>query len=269
MNRYVFLIFFIMAFTRVHSGGWPQGKGEAFVKVNQYAIFAPWYFFGSGEIDVIPRSNYFSSSLYGEYGITSKLTAVVYFPFFVRNTVATAGSINSLGDTDVALKYNIFAAGGWTSMAGVTLGIPLGRRAGGVSGLVQTGDGEYNQMLSFELSRSLGNKGNGYMTLLTAYNHRTNGFSDEFRYGWEYGQKIKKIWIILRVYGVNSFKNKPDIFPYAYSIHNNYMEYLAISPEIVYEINEKVGLTGGAGFAAYGKRLLASPSWSLGAYMKF
>ena len=268
MIRYVVLITFTLFFTRAHSGGWPQEKGKAFVKVNQYAIFASWYFFDTGEIDVIPRSNYFSSSLYGEYGITSKLTAVVYLPFFVRNTVATAGSINSLGDTDIALKYNIFSAGGWTSMAGVTLGIPLGKRAGGVSGLAQTGDGEFNQMISFELSRSLGNKGNGYMSILAAYNHRTNDFSDEFRYGGEYGQKIKKLWIILRAYGVASFKNKPDLFAYAYSVHNNYMEYLSISPEIVYEINEKAGITAGAGFAAYGKRLLASPSWSLGAYMK-
>jgi len=263
--------------TSFAGGGWPQPKGSGYFKLGQYGIIANQYFTPAGDIVDITTTGYYSTFLYGEYGVTDRLTAVVYFPFFSRSTlnriedptgelIQEGESVNSLGDTDISLKYNLINSSIAVS-ASLTLGLPLGNPTGGASGLLQTGDGEFNQMLSIEASKSLSG-GKTYVSAMLGFNNRTENFSDEIRYSLEGGLNAEKFWFIMRLYGITPLKNGNEEIVANNGIFSNNIEYISLSPEIVYQVKENWGINVGAGFAFNAKRVLAAPAFSAGVYLK-
>ena len=274
----IFLLFFLFQLPAVAGGGWTQPRGSGFFKLGQSVLIAGSYFQPNGEIIEIPTISLYTTSLYAEYGITDRLTTVVYFPFFVRSTLnrtefvsgleAEPGDfVNSLGDADVGFKYGLITEGPVVVSAGITLGLPLGETAGGNTNILQTGDGEFNQLITIEASHGFGNVPL-YATALLGFNNRTKNFSEEFRYGLEVGYSFNKITAQLRLYGVESFKNGDARGGAGNTIFANDTEYLSITPEIAYNLNEKVGITASAGFAAFGSKILASPNYGVGIFWK-
>jgi len=259
-------------------GGWPQEKGSGFFKLGQYMIYSGYYSTPAGDIVDITSTGFYSTSIYGEYGITDRFTVISYIPFFVRSTlnrvidregnlIQDGDYLNSFGDTDISFKYGIITGKPVVLAASFTLGIPLGESSGGRTGLLQAGDGEFNQMITLEASAS-SNSGKLYGTLLAGFNNRTNNFSEEIRYGIEVGYHLKKFWFINKVVGIKSLFNGDDKQIVNNGIFNNNMEYLSITPEISFEFGDNMGINVSTGFALYARKVLASPSFSLGAYFK-
>ena len=258
-------------------GGWPQPKGSGYFKLGQYSIIADSYFTPAGDIADITTTGFHATYLYGEYGITDKLTTTVYFPFFSRSTlnrvedasgelVQEGEAVNSLGDTDVSIKYNLYNKGVAVS-ASLTLGLPLGNPSGGTSGLLQTGDGEFNQMISIDASKSFGG-GKFYASAMFGFNNRTQGFSDEIRYGLEGGYHFSNFWAIMRIDGRTPLMNGNEDFIPNNGIFSNNIEFIGFNPELVYEVKDNWGFSVGAGFAVNAKRILAAPAYNAGIYLK-
>jgi hypothetical protein len=220
----------------------------------------------------------FTTSVYGEYGFTNRLAGVVYAPLFVRSTLnnvsytsgrpTEAGDyVNSVGDVDVGVKYELVKKGPVVVAIGLTLGLPLGETAGGDTGLLQTGDGEFNQLLTVEASRAAGNF---YVTALLGVNNRTSNFSEEFRYGLEVGYTFGgKLLTQLRCYGVESFKNGTDAGEASNSLFANDIEYLSVTPEVAYALTDRLGVTASVGLALRGEKILADPNYGVGVYLKW
>jgi len=258
-------------------GGWPIPKAKGYFKLSQLAIVANQYYSPSGEIIDISTASIYISSLYGEYGLTDRLGVTAYVPFFSRATLnekvspngtllAEGDAVNSLGDFDISLKYGLIVNKPIVVSATLTFGLPLGNSAGGDTQVLQTGDGEFNIMLGLEASRSF-DKGKGYVNTLVAFNNRSENFSDEYRLGAEVGYRIfSKVSGALKVLSVNSFENGSDLETPSNGIFSNNIEYLAISPEVNYFVNDSFGISAGIGFAASGKRVLAAPSFSIGLF---
>lgn len=261
-------------------GGWPQRKGKIYLKLSGWWVVADQHFTNTGLIDPnLTRANYITS-IYAEYGISNRLTGIVYFPFFSRAVLneqisATTGdviiegdAINSIGDTDFQLKYGLFQNGSIKVSTSLTLGLPTGNSSGGRDGSLQTGDGEFNQMLSIDASRSFSIRGlNAYATLTAGFNNRTEGFSDEFRFGAETGLIVGK-WIgVLRINGIQSLHNGDDNFnSNGTSLFGNNVSYVAFSPEIGYKVTEKIGVSAGYSTAFSGELILARPSFTIGVF---
>ncbi len=123
-------------------GGWTKKKGKGYLKLSQYAIIADQYFNPEGNlIGVNPRISFFNTALYGEYGLTDRITTEVYFPFFSRSILNSlqkrngefveGDEISSLGDTNIGFKYGVFQKGPTVFSASITLGLPLGDASGG------------------------------------------------------------------------------------------------------------------------------------------
>ncbi|OEK06848.1 hypothetical protein [Roseivirga misakiensis] len=261
-------------------GGWPIPKGKGYLKLSQYVIRSNSYFTPSGDIVDISTASIYISSIYGEYGLTDRLGVTAYMPFFSRATlneqVSTNGTllaegdaVNSLGDFDLAVKYGLIVNKPIVVSATLTFGLPLGNDAGGETQVLQTGDGEFNVMLGIEASRSFG-QGKGYINTLAAYNDRSENFSDELRIGAEIGYRFApKVSGALKILSVNSLQNGSDLETPANGIFSNNIEYLAITPEVNYFVKDDFGISGAIGFAASGKRVLASPSFSIGLFKSF
>lgn len=265
-------------------GGWPQKKGHGYLKLAEWWITADQHFTGSGLIDPNLTSGIYNTSLYAEYGVTDRLTVKAYVPFFSRATVnnqisATTGeliaagdAINTFGDTDLTLTYGL-SAGKINTTASLTLGIPLGNPAGGRDLNLQTGDGEFNQMV--QVDAGIGykiKKTEGYANAYVAYNNRTQGFSDEYRFGIESGVFFwdKKLLTIIRAYGVlSTFNGVENAFANSTSIFANNAEHISIGPEVNYFIGKDWGISAGVTGAVWGRLIFARPSYTVGAFARF
>ncbi len=276
------ILAFLVSTPMLAGGGWIYKKKSGFIKLSQWWVNSTQHYTGTGSINPNVTRGIFNSSLYAEYGINDRLNAVLYLPFFSRSTrsdefsstgdlVVPGQAINSIGDTDIAIKYGFIKDKQFVLSGTITLGLPLGISNGGVDGALQTGDGEFNQMLSFDLSTSLPiGKVNTYYTLNTGFNNRTNGFSEEFRFGVEAGATFfDKITTSFRLYVVKSLNNGSSTVSNATSVFSNNMDFTSFTTEIAYDVTQKLGFSANYGTAFAGKLIFANPSYSVGVYMKF
>jgi hypothetical protein len=260
-------------------GGWPQPKKKFYAKLGQNGITSSKLYDRNGDIiDLLPSAGVYTTSLYAEYGITDRLTAIVYAPFFVRaiknelkrnqSGITEEGDfVNSFGDADISVKYGILTKTPVVLSASLTLGLPLGNDAGGKTRLLQTGDGEFNQMLRVDASHSFYPLPI-YASAFGAFNNRTNGFSDEVRAGVELGGTVlKKMIIIGKLSTVQSLFNGDDNVQ-TNGIFSNNTEFVSPEIEIGYAITSNFGISTSIGLALAGRNILASPNFGAGIYWK-
>jgi hypothetical protein len=279
-TRLLMILFFLAPALRCFAGGgWPQPKGTGYYKLGQSWIIADDFYGPGGTIVRIRTTALYTTSFYGEYGITDRLTGILYFPFFVRNTLneeryqpsgrsVPGDSFNGLGDTDIAIKYGLIVNKPIVLSATVQLGLPIGETGGGEGKILQTGDGEFNQMLKFDVSGSL-HPVPLYGSAYIGFNNRTKGFSDEIRYGVEVGYTFfKKVTTILKLNVVESLYNGEDLPSQNNGVFSNNTEYVSPMIEVGYALNDKWGISCSGGFAFSAKNILASPNFGVGIYLK-
>lgn len=283
--RQIYLVI-ILAFSLSNlayaGGGWTQPKGGIYLKLSEWWIISNQHYTDAGLIDPNTTSGIFNSSLYGEYGISDRLTAIAYVPFFSRsymnNVVSgTTGeilvpgeAINSFGDTNLSIKYALNKKGQIRTAATLTLGLPLGNSAGGSQKNLQTGDGEFNQLLQFDASSAFQIKNTSiYGTATLGINNRTKGFSDEFRYGVEVGAGFKnKFWLIGRITGVESLQNGTlSSEVNSTSIFANNSEFTSYSIEAAVYLTKQFGVSASYASAFRGQIIFANPSYSVGVFL--
>lgn len=271
-------ILFILALTSqlpaLCGGGWTQEKENGFYMISQRMIAGSYYFNRDRIVVGSPALSAFTTNFYGEYGITNKLTASLYTPFLTA--LNRDGGIDSLGnifladkaigfgDIDLALKYQVWNKGVNVAVSLIG-GINSGNFNAGQTGTLHLGDGEFNQMLKVDASKGF-NKG-VFSTLFLGFNNRTKGFSDEIHYGGELGFVKNKFIGIVKIYGRQSLMNEPRKDSSIPGIYSDNLEYFSISPQILYKLKGNIGLMAEAGFAVFGRNIIAAPSFSLGVYL--
>lgn len=276
-------ILFVMSTITVEAGGgWISGKGKGFFKLSEWWVVADAHFTDTGEIDPNVTIGLFNTTLYGEYGLSDKFDIILNFPVFSRSysnlirskttgdIIAPSQTLNSLGDTELGVKYGLVRNKVIVVSSSIYLGLPLGNKSGGNNGTLQTGDGEFNQRVSLDISTSfsVGNV-NTFYAINVGVNNRTQGFSDEFRYGIETGLIVnKKIIGIFRLQGLKSFKNASFTETNGASLFASDTEYLSYTFEVGYEIKGKYGISANMGKAFSGNLIFADPSYSIGVHVK-
>lgn len=265
-------------------GGWTKPKGSGYFKLSQWWIIADQHYTDEGKIDPNVTNGLFNTSIYAEYGLTNRLTGIIYAPLFSRayfnNQISgTTGelikegeAINSFGDTDITLKYGLIQDKKIALSASVLFGLPLGNASGGSEGNLQTGDGEFNQMLRLDASTSFKiNELNTFYTIYAGLNNRTEGFSDEFRYGLEAGflAMNDRLIGVGRLYGIKSLKNGDDLVSSngGMSVFANNSEFTSVEAELSYKVTDKLGFSASYATAISGRIIFANPSYSVGVFL--
>lgn len=265
-------------------GPWPQQKGKGYFKLSESWIVFDQSFSAAGNIVPNVRTGIFNTSLYGEYGITDNFTGIINAPFFTHNfmddelslntgdILVPAESLNSIGDIDLGLKYGLKL----TSLeipvsATLIFGLPTGTSSGGTEGRLQTGDGEFNQLLQIDAGTgfNLTKKINSYVSAYAGFNNRTNNFSDEFRYGLEAGLGFmdRKLWTILRIGGVESLQNGDETAGNRFiSLYNNNTSYTSFTIEAAYYVTKRIGVSANFAGAWRGENIAAAPTYSFGVF---
>lgn len=279
MKKSITLILLLITGVAFSQSAWNKKKGSGFFKLSESIIVSDQFFDNSSEIVDITTTGVYITSIYGEYGISDKITAFAYMPFFFRNTLneiefSTSNTsqpgdeLNSFGDTDIGLAYAILQDSKFVLNASLMFGLPLGNDGGGDTGLLQSGDGEFNQLIKANWGYSF-YPAPFYATGSIGFNNRTNDFSDELHWSAEVGVSIKDNFnLALKVYNITSFENG-DALSSQNGIFANNTEFLSIGPELSYTYNNKFGISATVQGAASGRNILASPNYSAGIHYQF
>ena len=277
MKKQAIYIFIILScYQSFAGGGWVFEKNRGYFKVAQNMIRSQCYFDKGGAIVDIPTISLYTSSAYLEYGLSDNLDVIAYVPFFVRSTLnkvefnqsgtSTPGdAVNSFGDTDIALKYGFFQDRKIVMSAQLIFGLPLGFSDVSAERILQTGDGEFNQMIRLDASHSF-YPAPVYASVYGAFNNRIKGFSEEVRIGGEVGWTPGKWVVVMKLENRMSMFNGDADETGANGVFANNTEYFSYTPEVSYLFSEKFGLTANAGLALSGKRILAAPNFGFGVF---
>ena len=278
------------AFQPAHAqSGWAQPQGAGFFKASQGLIRAGSFFNPDGEAINITTTSVYISSLYGEYGLNARLTALLDAPLFVRSTINNREStvdgfvipgdeFNGLGDISLGLQYGIIQGKKIVLAASGRVKLPTGENVGGRSELLQSGDGAwgFTGMLHashsfyprpFYATLSAGYQWRGRAQLNYSAGRETTDYDDAFRWNGEIGwTPADSPWrLALKLDQVIALENgSGGGLSGGSSIFGNRISYLGITPEVSYMLENGWGLAASVGTVAAAKNILAAPLLNLG-----
>ena len=249
------------------AGGWTQPKGGGFGKIDAYIINAGNVFDDDGESVSIPDYRFLSTNLYAEYGITEKLTGIIYFPILVSSESDPfigdeSYSISSVGDLDIGVRYGLLRNDRMVVSGVLMLGIPTG--SADEDELLWTGDGEFNQIIKAEAGFSL--PASIYAVAGLGFNNRSQGFSDEVIFDIEAGIGLfdQQLFFALKSSGRLPMDNGDEDVTGGYGMFSNNTGYVSFGPELTYIMKNGLGFSVNTYGAFFGRNLLAAPSYSAG-----
>jgi len=284
MKKTITTILLIFSISALFAGGpWPQPKGKGYFKLSEWWTVFDKHYTDTGLTDPNLTTGIFNTTIYGEYGITDRFTAVVNAPIFSRTymnnlksittqeVIIPGESLNGIGDLDVAIKFGLTKPGSSIPLsitAGV--GIPTGNSNGGTLGNLQTGDGEFNQSIQLDAGKSfkLINQA-AYLSSYVGLNNRTNSFSEEFRYGIELGLGLlnQKLWVSTKLNAIKSFKNGATAETVtSTSIFANNSEFTSIALDVNFYVTKRTGVSFSYATAINGEIIAAAPAYSIGVF---
>jgi len=255
--------------------GWTREKGGAFVQASVNTFSSNNYYSVTG--DLFDQGDRFQSqalTIYGEYGITNRITGIVNLPLYKSNRFSGTERVGGVSDIRIGAKYALsqklpisFAieaeipTGDGINFANVLEPIVPGERIN-----LPISDGEFNVWLTLALSQSLPT-GKTYGSLYGQYNLRTQGFTDQYRLGLELGQRfIDRLWLIGRL-GIQervSDEVQTDV-SFLYGEGTTYTTYSFTS---MYSVNDQWMITAAfndyAGFITDRRNIYDGSTWSLG-----
>lgn len=279
--------------TAFAGGGWPQPKGKGYIKLSQSILRSRDYFAPDGSILPITTTSVYSTALYGEYGLTDRLTGLLYAPLFVRSTInrrvstinggeEPGDAFDGPGDLELGLKYGLITEGPVVLAASLWLHLPLGENVGGATELLQTGDGAFSQLLQVEASHSfypapfyaslgVGFRNRGTATFDYDLGQQKLDYSDEFRWNGEVGWTPNaRLLFALKWQQVVSLKNGGSGGQTGNSsLFGNNVAYFSITPEVSYTLPGGFGLGVAVGTAVSGRNILAAPNIGVGIHYTF
>lgn len=275
-KAYTFLILFttlLLVRQEANAGAWTQQRGEGYYKLGLRVVRATRFYEPGGNRISIPTTGDYTTSFYGEYGLTDRLTLVVDVPFkritLNRQVERTSGFVlfdgdakTGVADSEFGVRFGLIRKGQSVLSAELLFGIPIGDDTQ-QSGLL-TGDGEFNQLFKLQFGQSLYPKP-VYFSGEVGFNNRTNGYSDEFRYAAEMGYTFhNKVLAIFRIRGVESLKNGDGALGGMVGLFANDQSYLSYGPELVYSVDRTFGVSLGIEGATRGENVLSAVAFSLG-----
>jgi len=281
-------LFFCITVSLQAQSGWTPPRGEGFFKLSQSAIRAGRFYNPEGDLIDITTTSIYTTSLYGEYGITDRLTAMVSAPVFVRSTINARESsvdgfvipgdeFNGLGDIALGGRYGLIHQGPVVLSASALLKLPSGENVGGRSELLQSGDGAWGITAMLHASHSF-YPAPLYATLSAGYQWRGSAtldyssgplevnYDDAFRAGGEFGWTPGEHWqFALKMDLVLALRNgSSGGVTGSSSIFGNRITYLSLLPEANYIIGSRFGLSASVGTVILAQNILGAPSYALG-----
>jgi hypothetical protein len=254
MKKYFYAFILVALYTPIAvqaQSGWTKPKSTYFLKLDYSTYTSSDFRNNIG--NSITTSNFAQNavSLYGEYGITDRLTAIAFVPFFKQNSYETTNKVSGFGDVKLELKYALLTKSFPLSLS-IAPEFPTGTRdnfAVNKSNPLEqinlpSGDGEFNVWTSLAVSHSF-SPSKFYASAYSAFNYRTKykerDFQNQYQAGVEVGyQFFNKLWINTKVSVLTGIGDQPATADF---IRGDGTSYTGVSVGGLYEIGKNFGLT--------------------------
>jgi hypothetical protein len=258
--------------------GWTKAKKEGFYQLSFNRFSSDEYFTLAG--DQLKTNEFTQNSLvlYGEYGLTDKLTVIANWPLQVWNGFSSTETVSGLGDLRLEFKQALLKKYLPLSIA-IAPEIPIGKANNFAQSKLNdfesinlpSGDGEFNVWTTLAASFSLPNAPL-YGNLYGAYNYRTQyqgvTFTDQFGVGIELGYKVADlVWINSRVNGLTPVKDVLIATDFVRGDGTAYTSYsFGAAIPIYKQINLSLNYRNFADFIFDRKNLYSAGTFSIGVY---
>ncbi len=218
MRRVIFIIVALFVSGNLFAGAWSMEKNKLYTRLGfNYYYSDKEFLSGGGSEDYKFDGDFqdYNMSLYAEYGITDKLTAItsLYYKDIKKEDDYTKMDNNGIGDIDLGVKYNIFKGEkGVFSLQGV-LKIP---EAYDKDDTLALGNGQYDFELRALFGTSLWPIIPGYANFEMGYRWRAEAPADELRYLIEIGGDFtKKLYGRVKLDGILGMGNGDKEFDFS------------------------------------------------------
>lgn len=188
---------FLITFKINSQSGWTREAKGFYGQVTASTFSSKDFYTTTGTLsDQGSTFNSNSLSLYGEYGITNRLTSILSVPALVLNNFSTTQTVAGVGGIKLGFKYKIFKESPIAiqvdfdipSNDGVNFATAKEPDDFGQINTINlpTSDGEFNIWTNLIASHSFPN-GKTYGSIYSGVNFRTESFSNQFQAGAELG----------------------------------------------------------------------------------
>ena len=224
----ILLIFSILCtFNIAAQSGWTRNKGGFFGKAGYYIVSGDKYINVDGQA---LKTNTFTQqafTLYGEYGVTKNVTAILNYPILKFNRYNITETVGGIGDPQLELRFALLKKIPVVS-AGIGIELPLAKKQNfayhkvvnpilGVKEYINlpTGEGDFKYWGSLSVSSGFGSVP-AWVTVYTQYQIRgkdpisNSDFHNRAKLGFELGYKwTSKFWTNVRMVALyDAQKNK-------------------------------------------------------------
>ncbi|MEQ8909992.1 MAG: hypothetical protein RIC95_12410 [Vicingaceae bacterium] len=255
---------------------WTKSKSEGYTQIG-YTLLPTYQEIlqSSGESKLLERQITDQTfQLYTEVGLAEKLSLIAFIPFKILEAqglnfisrpkpLTEKGKLNAFGNARLGLKK------GFTTTSieqAFELQIELPTSAQNLNSGLVSGFDAFAYAVSYSIGKSFSQNLYGF-----AYGGaiiRSNGFSNQFRLGFEGGYSIKqKAWFILYLDYLGLIEQNQKSFDPRQEINGLYLDeqsYLSPGLKLIYPFPKKWFLNLGVGGAIQANNLAASPALSLG-----
>lgn len=272
------LILTFIGMSAFAQSGWTRKKNTYFIKTSVNLFSSSDYYNPNGEKLKTTRFRQQSLTLYGEYGISDRLTAIIHFPALKLNSFENTEIAAGIGDLKAELKYALLQKNIPLTIA-VAPEFPTGSKNNYAQNKfssidrinLPTGDGEFNVWTTLAASHSF-YPVSAYVSASTAYNYRTqyNGFKfrDQLKFNFEAGYKLlDKIWLNGTLSAQTSIGKSAGVTEF---IRGEGTEFTAIGLGAAYEFVKHWSVSlqtwGYSDFIFYRKNIYSAPTYSIGVF---
>ena len=241
-----------------------KNNGNLRILLAENWLVSDKHYDGMGELkDNFVEFGYYSSFVEVEYGVGDRMAISLYFPFLNYTYTVLPVSLQKqaiwkTGDAEVGITYDFTHGKTISVKAGLYLGLPLGFHG---QGALQTGDGEFNQLVKLDMMHPVRSIENTiWWGLYAGFNNRTRQYAEEFLFGAEAGIRVvpDKVNFLLSIDGIKAIGKKAGASDInSQSLFSNFRERLLITPKAGFQINSDLEARIQTGIPVSGRNIFA------------
>jgi hypothetical protein len=246
------------------AGPWNRQKGGFYAKAGYDHLRAQQLATPAGEVVSIPAFSKDEGTLYAEYGVSDRLTAVLDLIAYRRSELDAFGSAGGVGDVRLGLQWQVASRGRWVFALRGLIQAPTGDETKG-DGLLPTGSGAWEGEIVAGAGVSLWG-GRGWAQAGIGPQFRGAGLRDGIVYDAQVGGRVwGRVLLLLSVRGVQPWSTEPgDASTISPAGFGDGVTYLAFGPGVIVELARGVALQLDVDGATNVRNIAKGPTVRLG-----
>lgn len=246
------------------AGPWNQPKRGFYLKTAYNYLHAEELATPAGDVVRIPAFTKHEAAFYFEYGLSPRLTVILDSLAYRESSIEGFESARGIGDTRLALQWQLPGNGRFVFAARAALQFPTGDETKGKS-LLPTGSGVYEGELVLGAGVSLWG-GRGWAQAGIGPQIRGGGLRDGFVYDAQLGGRLfGPVLLMLNLRGVQPWDTTPGgASTESVAGFGDGVTYLAYGPGLIVELAPGVAFQFDVDGATHVRNIATGPTYRFG-----